>query len=64
MSMAKQDLILAEKFATAELYHLMTFSDGVTSTDHLIRVVELETASHEIGIQLIKLEAEKEYPIL
>jgi hypothetical protein len=53
----KQDLIMAEKFAAAELYHLMSFSDGVTSTDHLIRVVELENDSRAIVKKLAKLES-------
>jgi hypothetical protein len=57
MSMAKQDLILAEKFATAELTHLMSFYDAVISPNHLIRVVELENDCRAIVKKLAQLES-------
>lgn len=54
VSFEKRDLSFARAFASAEKYHLLSFSDGATSTEHLIRVVELENAERAIIKQLAK----------
>lgn len=56
--MVKHDLILAEKIANAEILHLVSFSDGVNSAEHLLRVVELENANRDIVKQLARLESQ------
>ena len=48
----KRDLSFARAFAEAEKHHLMTFSDGANSADHLIRVVELENAERQLSKKL------------
>lgn len=55
VSFQKRDLEHAAKFASAEKYHLLSFSDGAISTEHIVRVVQLETAQMEISQQLNKL---------
>lgn len=48
----QRDLSFAKQFAAAEKYHLLSFSDGASSTDHLIRVVELENAERDLSTKL------------
>jgi hypothetical protein len=52
VSFQKRDLQFAAEIAAAEKYHLLTFSDGANSADHLIRVVELENSQRTINKQL------------
>lgn len=52
MTMVRRDLSFAKEFAVAEKYHLLSFSDGANSADHLIRVVELENAERELSKKL------------
>ena len=52
VSFQKRDLQFAADIAVAEKYHLLTFSDGANSADHLIRVVELENAQRTINKKL------------
>jgi hypothetical protein len=48
----KRDLQHAAALAKAEKYHLLTFSDGAFSSDHIIRVIELENAERALTLQL------------
>lgn len=57
--MIRRDLVMAEKIASAEILHLVSFSDGVNSAEHLLRVVDLENANRDIVKKLAKLESQQ-----
>jgi len=52
ISYHKRDLQHAQKIAEAEKYHILSFSDGANSAEHLVRVVELENDLRRISQQL------------
>lgn len=49
----QRDLTFARDIAIAEKYHLMSFSDGTNSAEHLIRVVELEIVARDLSKQIM-----------
>ncbi len=48
VSHSQRNLQLASKFAKTETYRLMSFSDGVASAEHIVRVTELEIESRKL----------------
>lgn len=53
VSFKQRDLTFARDVAIAEKYHIMSFSDGMSSADHLIRVVELENEVRSLSKQIL-----------
>lgn len=51
LTATQRDIVFAREFAKAEKYHLMSFSDGANSAEHLIRVVDLENSERELNIK-------------